>query len=254
MCSRVLDPVTQQHTLSPDTIIKACGSLKFDLISYCGNDGDPLMSRGILDLIRYFAPTHQMIHTNGSLRSKQFWLELAKIPNITVVFALDGVDQETHSTYRIGTSYEKILQNAKIFNDAGGCSWWQFIMFEHNHHQVDAAKAIAKQHGFAQFEVVHSRRDDLPNIKTVKFLGRSSSQTVNCLAIEKQKIYVRSDGEVFPCVYRGSRGETSGLNIKNMSLEDIVFDPYFDRFDFTHPVCQYNCKDMIRNRRDKTSI
>ena len=254
MCSRVVNPIEQPHTLTAKDITNATSGIQFDLISYCGNDGDPLMARDLLKIVRRFAPTHQMIHTNGSLRSKDFWLDLATIPNLTVVFAIDGTDQETHSTYRVGTDYNKILSNAKIFNDAGGTSWWQFIMFEHNRHQVEDARSIAKQYGFTQFEMVHSRRDDTSNIKTIKFLGRKGSDTVKCLAIENQKIYVRSDGEVFPCVYRGNRGESTGLNIKNTHLKDIVFDPYFDRFDFTHPICQYNCKDMIRNRRDKTSI
>jgi len=254
MCSRTTDPIITAHTLTLSDIKHSFDKLKFDEISYCGNDGDPLMAREFLRIVEFFAPMKQSIHTNGSLRSKEFWKKLASIPNVIVTFALDGSTADVHQKYRINTDFEFILNNAKTFNEAGGESWWQFIVFEHNEHQINEAKQLAKELGFAKFELVYSRRDDVGDIKTIKFLDYKPLDTIDCKAKRLEEIYIRSDGEVFPCVYQGSRNTFSGLNIKDRHLKDIIYDIYFDNFNFENSICHYNCRDMIRNKRAKTSL
>ena len=170
MCARTLNPL-QPQTLSFDTISTACQGMSFDQIIYCGNDGDPLMAHSLMECVQHFAPAHQLIHTNGSIRSSQFWTDLAAVPNVEVVFAIDGADTDTHTKYRVGTNFNTILQNAQSFNTAGGKSRWQFIVFEHNKHQIEQAKRMATQYGFADFELRYSRRDDVSDIKAVKFFS-----------------------------------------------------------------------------------
>lgn len=252
MCSREINPITDIETLSLDDIINSCDELKFDQINYCGNDGDPLMAKDLVAIINHFAPIQQLIHTNGSLRSEEFWINLAKIPNITVIFAIDGAKAESHEKYRVNTKFETILKNAKLFNDAGGKSWWQFIVFEHNTHEIDDAQTLAKEYGFDKFELLYSRRNDTESVKTIKFV--QSKKDFECKSIKREEIYIRSDGEVFPCVYHGARGNYSGLNIKNKSLRDITFDVYFDKFNFNNSICQLNCNSNYRNHRNRIEL
>lgn len=252
MCSRTIVPVTQNNNLSFDLIKQSIDSSSFKLINYCGNDGDPLMASDLIPIINYFAPTLQYIHTNGSLQSKKFWINLAKIPNLIVIFAIDGACAESHEKYRVDTKFKKILNNAKIFNEAGGTSWWQFIVFEHNEHEIEDAQRLAKEYGFNKFELLYSRRNDTESIKTIKFI--QSKKDFECKSIKREEIYIRSDGEVFPCVYHGTRGNYSGLNIKNRSLRNIVFDVYFDKFKFDNSICQLNCNSNYSNYRKRFKL
>lgn len=252
MCSRTITPITKNNNLSFDVIKQNINICSFELINYCGNDGDPLMASDIVPIINYFAPTPQHIHTNGSLQSKKFWINLAKIPNLIVIFAIDGACAESHEKYRIGTNFKKILQNAKIFNEAGGISWWQFIVFEHNQDEIEQAKSIAKKLGFNKFELLYSRRSNTENIKTIKFI--QFKKEFECKSVKREEIYIRSDGEVFPCVYHGARNNYSGLNIKDRSLKSIVFDVYFDEFKFDNNTCQLNCNSNYNNYRKRFEL
>ena len=92
---------------------------------FCGNFGDPILNKQLIDMCRYSTEINPnlniRIHTNGSARTTTWWSSLAKaLPKKhTVVFALDGLS-DTHSIYRIGTSFENIIENARAFIAAGG--------------------------------------------------------------------------------------------------------------------------------------
>ena len=76
---------------------------------------------------------------------------------IEVNFSIDGLE-DTNQLYRINTDYNKIIENAQAFIDAGGEAIWKFIIFEHNQHQVEQAKERAKQMGFREFSTLVSSR------------------------------------------------------------------------------------------------
>lgn len=130
-------------------------------INFCGNFGDPLLNINLqlmTDLIKN-KNIHVDVHTNGSLRNSKWWTSFPKhLPaSHRVVFGIDGLG-DTHSMYRIGTDFNRILDNAKTFINAGGTAEWCFIKFKHNQHQVQAAEALAKTHGFKYFSVKDSSR------------------------------------------------------------------------------------------------
>jgi len=131
---------------------------------YNGNISEPIASTNILEILEYALhmqdTTFIRIHTNGSLKTKDFWKDLAKTLkkyNHGVTFGLDGLS-DTHSHYRINTNFEKIIENAKTFIENGGHAKWQFIVFEHNEHQIDEAKDYAKKIGFKNFETLYTHR------------------------------------------------------------------------------------------------
>ena len=53
------------------------------LIYFCGNYGDPLLNSGLIDMIRYSVKINPnleiRIHTNGSLRTTEWWKELYQL-------------------------------------------------------------------------------------------------------------------------------------------------------------------------------
>ena len=45
------------------------------------------------------------------------------------------------------------MQSAQAFINAGGRAEWDFLVFRHNEHQVESARKLAKEMGFAKFYV-----------------------------------------------------------------------------------------------------
>jgi MoaA/NifB/PqqE/SkfB family radical SAM enzyme len=126
-----------------------------------GTMGDFITNIEAMDIVKYFsenAPDARFIvNTNGSARTAEWWQELASIPKLRINFALDGLE-DTHQLYRRNTNFNKILQNAKAFIDAGGQAEWTMTVFKHNQHQVEECKQLAKELGFNKFWARHSDR------------------------------------------------------------------------------------------------
>jgi MoaA/NifB/PqqE/SkfB family radical SAM enzyme len=129
---------------------------QIEYIYFCGNYGDPIISNDLIEIVDYckiINPNINIgIHTNGSARTTDWWKKLAlTLPkNHCVHFALDGLE-DTHHLYRVGTDFNKIIENAKSFIEAGGRAEWVFLSFKHNEHQITEAKMLAKELGFEKF-------------------------------------------------------------------------------------------------------
>jgi MoaA/NifB/PqqE/SkfB family radical SAM enzyme len=134
-----------------------------DRIYFCGNFGDPMLHDDLIEMCRYVSQTSPKtaigVHTNGGARKPEWWAELARaLPeDHCVYFALDGL-ADTHSLYRVGVEFDKVIENAKAFINAGGRAEWTFIKFKHNEHQVEECRALAKEYGFQQFMVKNTSR------------------------------------------------------------------------------------------------
>lgn len=206
-------------------------------ITFEGNFGDPLMNPELLEIVRYLNTTID-INTNASLQTKDFWKELAKYP-VTVYFAIDGLE-DTHSVYRRNTDYNKILRNAKTFIAAGGHAVWKMIQFDHNKHQVIAAKSLSKALGFKQFELVDHGRNSGPvfdndgNLERVigdfegsldldhytniikngdiliEDINDRPEKEISCFSKNNSSIYISSTGDVYPCCFMGFSPNTFG--------------------------------------------
>lgn len=120
-----------------------------------GKFGDALMHKDIMEFIKYIKAHSDAIieiHTNGSLRSLEWWEELGNVlsDRDCVTFNVDGL-RDTNLIYRQKTDFDKIMRNAKTFIDSGGQAKWEFLVFKHNEHQVEEAKRLAKEIGFFDF-------------------------------------------------------------------------------------------------------
>jgi MoaA/NifB/PqqE/SkfB family radical SAM enzyme len=133
----------------------------------CGNYGDPCACKEFVDIYEYVREINPGIglacNTNGSLRNPVWWARLGAVMREDqnsgnyCTFSLDGLEDTNH-LYRRNTVWKKIMENAKAFIDAGGIAHWDFIVFEHNEHQVDEARQLAKDMGFKNFNVKRTTR------------------------------------------------------------------------------------------------
>jgi sulfatase maturation enzyme AslB (radical SAM superfamily) len=201
-------------------------------INFCGNFGDPLLNINLqlmTDLIKN-KNIHVDVHTNGSLRNNKWWASFPKhLPaSHRVVFGIDGL-ADTHQIYRVGTDFERILENAKTFIHASGIAEWCFIKFKHNEHQIEEARQLAKKYGFKYFSVKDSSRFNFEKQfavydkygKTLYYLEPpSASDTkyfdaqdlnliknlvdttkISCYAKHQTELYIDAHRRIMPCCF-----------------------------------------------------
>jgi MoaA/NifB/PqqE/SkfB family radical SAM enzyme len=129
----------------------------------CGNYGDPISARDTLEIFEYIRSNNDKMqlsfHTNASAKTPEWWSRLpaAMGKSHYVVFSVDGLEDTNH-LYRQGTVWRKIMENARAFIAAGGRARWDYIVFAHNEHQVEEARALADSMGFEKFNVKKSNR------------------------------------------------------------------------------------------------
>jgi len=134
----------------------------------CGNFGDPCACKEFVDMYEYMREINPNIelacNTNGSLRTQDWWARLGKVITQRTdrtggycTFSIDGLEDTNH-LYRRGTVWKNIMRNAEAFITAGGEAHWDFIVFEHNEHQVDEARELAIKMGFKNFNVKRTTR------------------------------------------------------------------------------------------------
>lgn len=146
------------------TQIKKIFSIDFirqlKVIYLCGNYGDPILAKDLIETLHFFKETNPkirtQIHTNGGIRSINWWQQLAQVCD-EVYFGIDGLEK-TSPLYRIGTDFKRVIANASAYIQAGGYAKWQYIVFRHNEHQINEAKKLATEMGFKEFNLKKTGR------------------------------------------------------------------------------------------------
>ena len=122
----------------------------------CGNLGDPIVARDTLEIFKYFREHNPDIwlsmNTNAGARDEAWWGELAKVFGRmgAVIFSVDGLSDTNH-LYRQGVVWNNVERSMRTFIDAGGRARWDFLIFEHNQHQVEEAKSLSEEWGCEKF-------------------------------------------------------------------------------------------------------
>ena len=231
-CFRVLsnhaDKILNKHYLDFATIEKRFKKEMFPnikIINFCGSVDEPTTHPEFFEIIKHFADwdCHINIATNGSLRTVTWWEQLANVlPNShRVTWGIDGSD-EVSELYREGSSFKKVQKNFRAFIAAGGKSVWQFIEFEHNQHQTEDAKALAKEEGFLDFKTIISHRTDTDEV-THKRIEQDEAPVISCKYANQKRIFVNHMGNVIPCCHLNSKMlEYEVTDIKKDKFEDIL--------------------------------
>ena len=124
----------------------------FQEFQICGTWGDPITNKDISKVVEYIIKNTKakiLINTNGSLRSKKWCYNFGSIglKRLKVFFAIEGIDQEMHSTYRINTDLKKVLNNIEGFRMGGGEVGVYVVVFEHNEDYLEEIQQLATLYG-----------------------------------------------------------------------------------------------------------
>ena len=210
---------------------------QLEFIYFCGTYGEPFMTVDFIEIAQYIRSVNPNIrlgtHTNGSLRNTKFFKECAKVLDF-VGFGIDGLEDTNH-LYRRNCIWDKVIENARAFISAGGHAEWDFIVFEHNQHQVETARQLSTELGFAKFNVKKTSRflnynhelvdhynvvdeykiyppsdpmyynSAYDDIKTANLEEYKQNTCISCNAVRIKEIYIGADGNVFPCGWLSDR-------------------------------------------------
>jgi MoaA/NifB/PqqE/SkfB family radical SAM enzyme len=197
-------------------------------ITFEGDHGDVIMHPDAKKMFEYSSTIASVTaFTNGSIRNSQWWADLAKIKNLTVVFSIDGL-KDTNYLYRINSDWDKIIENAQAFINNGGQAEWKFIIFKHNQHQIETAKKLSQDMGFTKFYAEPSSRnffgtkiwpvkvegnflynlemaDSAPNyslrthVLTEKIYKNQEFVSPTCQVTTYKDLYLNFKGHLLPC-------------------------------------------------------
>lgn len=128
-------------------------------VMYCGNYGDPAMTKDLLPILEWVfeqpqnpgkAYRTQRFNTNGGMRGTKFWSDVGRLMTeenkSEVIWSIDGLEDTNH-LFRRQVVWSKVMNNLEAFMAAGGRGIWEFIEWGHNKHQVEEAREIAKSLG-----------------------------------------------------------------------------------------------------------
>ncbi len=153
---------------------------QLDVMYMCGNLGDPIVANDTLEVFKYFREHNPNIwlsmNTNGGAKYTAWWTELAKVMGNkgTVIFSVDGL-QDTNHLYRQNVNWSKVENSMKSFIAAGGRARWDYIIFEHNQHQVEEAEQRANSWGCEKFIKKKTGRF----FSTASHVGKDAHQAQN---------------------------------------------------------------------------
>ena len=207
-----------------------------EVIQFCGTYGEFAAANNVLEhLDLALAHCNKIqIHTHGSIRNQNWWTELGqklKNYNHEIWFGIDGL-AGVHEVHRQGSNFQKVIDNASAFIQAGGNATWQFIPFAHNEHQIKECLKLSQELGFRKFKLIASVREKIQarHYRTgeiVEFRPWSRSSTTNptriiherntlaksdCRYLEQKTVYLNANGKFSPCCF---------LNTKRTGLPDI---------------------------------
>lgn len=191
----------------------------------CGNLGDPIIARDTLEIFEYFRNINPNIwlsmNTNAGARDQSWWAELAKImgKNGAVIFSVDGL-KDTNHIYRQGVNWDNVDRSMRAFISAGGRARWDFLIFEHNQHQVDEAKELSQLIGFEKFVAK----------KTGRFITATSEKKESHQAVNRK-------GENTVEIKKPDKKYQNN----SLSKHDMLLEKY-GSMDFYYDVVPINCR------------
>ncbi|MDR1312434.1 MAG: radical SAM protein [Deltaproteobacteria bacterium] len=120
--------------------------------------GETFMHPDIYKILDYVKPTPVHIDTNGNAK-----IDARKVADSsikTLLFSVDGVDQQTYAKYRVGGDFGKALDamreviRAKREARRGPDIVWKYILFKHTEPYVQEFRKMAREIGVDKIDLV----------------------------------------------------------------------------------------------------
>lgn len=238
------------------------------------NWGEPFMNKEMFSIIDYTRSKKigSTIHSNFNVFDKTMAEESVKSGLTHIYLSIDGSTQEAYSQYRVKGNIDNVIDNIKIMVETRKrlkshfpILTWKFLVFEHNKHEVEDARRMAKSLGLDSFEVFNA----VPKLTDIYDLAEQNRNDPNFIPGQYDcrslwsSIYVNPNGAVLPCSL-AFRPEESFGNLLENSLEEVwnnknytsarkmFVDPTYEDVPLPCKGCTYSigksCHKIINNK------
>jgi radical SAM protein with 4Fe4S-binding SPASM domain len=222
----------------------------FYLILYF--QGEPYLHPLFFQMVEYAwkKNIYTAISTNAHFLTDNFAKKTVESGLDRIIISLDGLDQATYEKYRVGGSFDKVLEGTrnlvkwkKELKSPTPYIILQFIVFRTNERQVPALRKLAKEIGVDKLELksaqVYNYEDGNPFIPVNESLSRYKKKSDgkykidnhlynNCLRMWRGCV-ITWDGLVVPCCFDKDADHRLG-DLKKQSFQEIwrgrVYDEY----------------------------
>lgn len=120
------------------------------------NWGEPLLHKDIFEMIKYARSKNlaTVMSSHLSVNKPELMDQILDSGLEELTVSIDGVTQDVYEKYRVKGNLELVLSNLRRLiamreerRSVTPVIEWQFIVFKHNEHQIDAAKRMADEIG-----------------------------------------------------------------------------------------------------------
>jgi radical SAM protein with 4Fe4S-binding SPASM domain len=205
--------------------------------------GEPYLNPRFLEMVKYASSKriYTATSTNAHFLNDENARKTVESGLNRLIISIDGVTQESYSTYRIGGILDKVLSGAenivkwkKKLNSSTPYTIFQFLVTSQNEHQIPAIKELGKKMGIdevrlktLQVYVYEEGNALLPKDEHFSRYRKIKDGTyaINNKLLDHcwrswQSCVITWDGNVVPCCFDKDAKHTLG-NIKEQSFKTL---------------------------------
>ena len=223
--------------------------------------GEPMLNKDIFQMLRHASAfTKTNISTNANLLDARMARDLIESGVSDIIVSIDGITQDTYAIYRrrgqVGAALRGLayLVNANRRHGNRVNINPQFIVFEHNVHEMEAFGKLCRELGLSPvFKAPYLRPDSQLRATGLRQYTRrvepdpeARRQAMRQCPNARDVLTVLLDGQVVACCY-DHNGLTNFGNLYTQSLEEIWESPGYKAFrqgvrdGSPGPFCQDQC-------------
>lgn len=202
------------------------------VVTFCGDDGDPIYAKDFLDIIAYIKNTSNdtsiRIVTNGSYKSVSWWKHLGSLLNNydEIHWSVDGYDDISNNIYRVNSNFDSIVEGMKACKTTA-LKYWDVIYFKFNENKIDVIEEKAKKLDIDRIQITKSTKFGF-------FYSHYNNTEINSILEPEDKSLISTSG----------RFERNTIYITNKQKADN-FSIDSNKTSYTSVVHEYNNRSIV---------
>lgn len=285
LCKSIVDDHVVRTKLDLESVRQIMLPLKgiLEEVSLYGQRGEPFLNKELEDIVKFLKNelnAYVSTSTNGSILNEKRAEKVIDSGLDKIIYAIDGLSQESYEEYRVGGNLAHVLENLKLLSDQKkkkGAKHpkiiFQLIPMASNEHEIVSVKEFALAHGADRVRIRHSKGVNLdPNFKVRKYAdysamlerekrdGPAEQDWFKC-PFGLESLYVDPNGDCYTCCYGegvpelmlGNAFKKPILEIWNESEVLWKIRESFANQKGFHSYCKAVCTNRLCNNKQRVA-